>query len=180
MTIRQAEVECIAQHYDKGTRRTIIRGTRFVLPLDSANRRRRAGLVTILREFSEEEGPTEIKAFTARPEIHMGAKGSVEKGTPPEDRIPDDELKGPRKGPLTLDSGGGALAGEPNKPEPVVVDVEIEDHPELEVILEMDPEPEDLLTRRGDSSWFDVEGHDANPVQGRGKALAIAKGLLDS
>lgn len=165
MAVRQAECRCLVQHWDKSIGGTRIRGSTFVLPLDSANRRKRAGLVDIVREFTEDEGPTEIKPFEAKAEITMGAEATVEKG------------------PLTVESGGAALVPE------IEADVEIEGLEDLEITLEMDMEneigdeevsPEDLLTRRGESSWFDVEGYDQNPVQGRGKALQIAKDLLDT
>ena len=161
MAVRQAEVRCIVQHYDKNTRSTVTRGSTFVLPLDSAKRRQRAGLVEIVREFSEESGPKETKI--------PGSRSKAKKETPPEDTIPEEPVLDPVEAPI-------------GDNEPIIVDVELEGMPDLEVTLELEPDkkPTDLITRRGESSWFDVEGYDSNPVQGRGKALEIAKGLLDT
>lgn len=39
-------------------------------------------------------------------------------------------------------------------------------------------EPKDLLEQRGNSPWFDVEGYEDNPVNGRDNALDIAREVL--
>ena len=50
-------------------------------------------------------------------------------------------------------------------------------------VVEDEPVEEDpaaaLLTQRGNSTWYDIEGHDKNPEQGKRKALKIAQGIID-
>ncbi len=49
----------------------------------------------------------------------------------------------------------------------------VEDEP-----VEKDPAAA-LLTQRGNSTWYDIEGHDKNPEQGKKKAMKIAQGIID-
>ncbi len=77
-------------------------------------------------------------------------------------------------------------------PEPIealtftVVEEEVtaeEEVTEPDEVVEDEPVEEDpaaaLLTQRGNSTWYDIEGHDKNPEQGKKKAMKIAQGIID-
>jgi hypothetical protein len=144
-------VRTINQHYDK-----LIGGTRYeneepyLLPEGSARRRVRRNLVEII----DDNPDAESNQKEARPEL--------------EDKMVRPEIE---------DKAESTAEDVEEDDAPQDTSDEAEDAESTAEDVEVAFDPDQYIERRGESSWYDVEGSDESPIQGYDNAVEEAKNV---